>query len=138
MVRPIVAKVWIHYCDGDTQGNNRWLGHYNGSGNLQRLYRDCKCQMSDMTKVTSHCLYVKREDYYNQKVMISNCKTETEKHDVKKLFSKHHIGNAFMDIDLPLSDQFHRIFTLILPEEFYNRLYYVQLTWQDLVMKITM
>jgi hypothetical protein len=77
--------------------------------------------MSDMNKVTSHCLYVKREDYYNQKVMISNCKkTETEKHDVKKLFSKHNIDNAFMDIDLPLSDQSHGIFRMTPPERLHT------------------
>ena len=34
MGRPVVLKVWIHYFVGDTSGNNRWLGHFNGSGKM--------------------------------------------------------------------------------------------------------
>jgi hypothetical protein len=45
MGRPVVGKVWIHYCVGDSQGNNCWLGHFNGSGNLNHPYQDCSCQM---------------------------------------------------------------------------------------------
>jgi hypothetical protein len=36
--RPDVGKVWIHYCVGDSQGNNRWPGHFNGSGNFNYPY----------------------------------------------------------------------------------------------------
>ncbi len=25
------VKIWIHYFIGDTEGNNKWLGHYQGS-----------------------------------------------------------------------------------------------------------
>ncbi len=31
MGRPVVGKVWIHYCVGDSQGNYSWLGHFNGA-----------------------------------------------------------------------------------------------------------
>jgi hypothetical protein len=40
MGRPVVGKVWIHYCVGDSQGNNCWLGHFNESGNLNHPHRD--------------------------------------------------------------------------------------------------
>jgi hypothetical protein len=38
MGRPVVGKVWIHYCVGDSQGNNCWFGHFNGSGILNHPY----------------------------------------------------------------------------------------------------
>ena len=27
----VIVKIWIHYFIGDTEGNNKWLGHYQGS-----------------------------------------------------------------------------------------------------------
>ena len=36
--RPVYGRAWIHFFIGDTKGNNKWLGHYNGSGNLKRPY----------------------------------------------------------------------------------------------------
>jgi hypothetical protein len=38
MRSPVVGKVWIDYCVGDSQGNNCWLCHFNGSGNLNHPY----------------------------------------------------------------------------------------------------
>jgi hypothetical protein len=52
----IVGKVWIHFCVGDSQGNNQWLGHYNGSGNLNRPYQDCHCSFMDMDKPNPRCV----------------------------------------------------------------------------------
>jgi hypothetical protein len=31
MGREVTIKVWIHYFIGDTEGNNKWLGHYPGN-----------------------------------------------------------------------------------------------------------
>ena len=31
MGRTVKIKVWIHYFIGDTEGNNKWLGHYPGN-----------------------------------------------------------------------------------------------------------
>ena len=31
--KEVVCKVWIHFIIGDTEGNNKWLGHYNCHGN---------------------------------------------------------------------------------------------------------
>ncbi len=57
MERPVVGKVSIHYCVGDSQGNNCWLGHFNGSGNLNHPYQDCNCQKWDIDKPTANCQY---------------------------------------------------------------------------------
>ncbi len=64
--RPVVGKVCIHYCVGDSQGNNRWLGHFNGSGNLNHPYQDCNCQMWDMDEPTASYQYITRQDYFSQ------------------------------------------------------------------------
>ena len=52
MGKPVIVKVWIHYCVGDTQGNSRCIGHYNGSGNLNHPFRDCKCACGIWTNQT--------------------------------------------------------------------------------------
>ncbi len=96
MGRPVVGKVWIHYCVGDSQSNNCWLGHFNGSVNLNHPYQDCNCQMWDMDKPTAICQYITRQNYWAQKIQIEACTNESAKRDVYKEFSKHNIVNAFM------------------------------------------
>ncbi len=45
MGREVTVKVWIHFFIGDTEGNNKWLGHYPGNRKvICRPYRDCKCE----------------------------------------------------------------------------------------------
>jgi hypothetical protein len=105
----VVGKVWIHYCVGDSQGKNCWLGHVNGSGNLNHPHQDCNCKMLDMDKSTANFQYITRQDYFAQKIQIKACTNESAKRDVCKEFSKHNIVNAFMHEDLPLSSQLHGI-----------------------------
>ncbi len=31
MGKEVKVKVWIHFFIGDTEGNNKWLGHYPGN-----------------------------------------------------------------------------------------------------------
>ncbi len=120
MGKPIVGKVWIHFYVGDSQGNNQWLGHYNGSGNLNCPYRDCHCAFTDMDNANPRCVYHTHQDYYKQKSMIQHCLNEPSKKDVCKLFPKHNNVNAFMDNDLPLSDQKHGIFCMTPPERLHT------------------
>ncbi len=47
--REVHIKVWIHFIIGDTEGNNKWLGHYPGNNSrIIRPYRDCQCSFADM------------------------------------------------------------------------------------------
>ena len=39
--RYVSGRAWIHFFIGDKECNNKWPGHYNGSGKLKRPYRDC-------------------------------------------------------------------------------------------------
>jgi hypothetical protein len=44
MGRMVHIKPFIHVFIGDTEGHNKWLGHYNSSQpGVSRLYRDCHC-----------------------------------------------------------------------------------------------
>jgi hypothetical protein len=65
-------------------------------------------------------VYHTRQDYYKQKSMIQHCTNESSKKDVCKLFSKHNIVNAFMNNNLPLSDQKHGIFCMTPPEQLHT------------------
>ncbi len=112
MGKQVVGKVWIHFCIGDSQGNNPWLGQYNGSGNLNHPCQDCNCHMWDIDKLSPICQYITQNDYFTQKLLIDSCTTETAKKDVCKSFSKHHIINAFMDKTLPLSNLLHGIYCM--------------------------
>ncbi len=120
MGRPVVGKVWIHYCVGDSQGNNCWLGRFNGSGNLNHPYQDCNCQLWNMDKPTANCQYITQQDYFAQKIQIEACTNESAKRDVCKEFSKHNIANAFMHEDLPLSNQLHGIYCMTPPERLHT------------------
>ena len=42
--KDVNVKIWIHFFIGDTEGNNKWLGHYSGNkSQVRRPYRDCCC-----------------------------------------------------------------------------------------------
>ena len=44
MGKEVMVKPFIHYFIGDMEGNNKWLGHYQGSKpGMMRPYRDCHC-----------------------------------------------------------------------------------------------
>jgi hypothetical protein len=120
MGKPVIGKVWIHYCVDDTQGNNQWLGHYNGSGNLNHLYRDCKCHMLDMDKPNPNCQFTTRQDYFSQKSLIRHCTTESLKKDVCKEYSKHNIDNAFMDEEPSALRSNTWLFQMTPPEELHT------------------
>ena len=53
------VKIWIHYFISDTEGNNKWLGHYQGSNpGVQRPYQDCTCSFYDLSNPNPSCVYV--------------------------------------------------------------------------------
>ena len=62
MGHKVKIRVWIHFISGDTQGNNRWLGHFNGSGKLAMPWRNCRCPYADMNKVDPDCVFIRPAD----------------------------------------------------------------------------
>ncbi len=79
-------------------------------------YRDCHCSFDDMDNVLPQCQYITREDYYLKKNICLTLSTNATRTDVDKSWSKHDIDNAFMNPDLPLSDQIHVVFQMT-PQE---------------------
>jgi hypothetical protein len=68
MGREVTIKVWIHFFIGDTEGNNKWLGHY--PGNIKGIchpYRDCKCKHDELFNTNPQCVYTTLEDMRHAK-----------------------------------------------------------------------
>ena len=54
----VKIKIWIHYFIGDTEGNNKFLGHY--PGNKKQVccpYRDCHYNYNDLMNPNPSCVY---------------------------------------------------------------------------------
>ena len=79
MGKLVTGVVWIHFFIGDTQGNNTWLGHYNGSGKLKLPYRDCLCRFIMMSAPNPKCTYVTLDDMRNAKRKREEAPNEKEK-----------------------------------------------------------
>jgi hypothetical protein len=62
------------------------------------------------------CEYITLQDYFDHKVTYSSLKKNGQKKILNSQFSKHHIDNAFVDDNLPLSDSVHGIFRMTPPE----------------------
>ena len=58
MGKQVHIKVWIHFFIGDTEGHNKWLGHYSASNSgVKRPYRDCHCKFEEMSASNPSCEY---------------------------------------------------------------------------------
>ena len=60
--RYVSGRAWIHFFIADTEGNNKWLGHYNGSGKLKRPYWDCRYSFEKMCHTNPQCKYIALDD----------------------------------------------------------------------------
>ena len=56
--KEVNIRIWIHYFIGDTEGNNKWLGHYQGNkSQVHRPYRDCTCSFHELSNPNPSCVY---------------------------------------------------------------------------------
>ncbi len=66
-------KIWIHYCIGDTEGNNKCLGQYLGNRDgVQRPYHDCKCSFKDLKNTNPNCVYITLDDIQQDNIRKQN------------------------------------------------------------------
>ena len=103
MGRVVKIKVWIHFFIGDTEGNNKVLGHYPGNKKqVCRPYRDCHCNYDDLTNPNPSCVYTTIAEMREAK----RVKRENVKEGLAllKSMSRYDIKNALTGKDLPLSD----------------------------------
>ncbi len=83
-------------------------------------YRVCHCSFEDMDNVSPQCQYITRQDYYRNKNVRSKLTTNAARMELNRSWSKHDIDNAFMNPDLPISDQLHGIFRMTPPERLHT------------------
>lgn len=115
MGKKVHIKVWIHFIIGDTEGNNKWLGHYPGNNSgVIRPYRDCKCTYSDLSRTNPHCVYTTVREMHDVRTILQN--NPLEGLTLFKQLSRYPIKNAFLQHGLPLSDHIHGPFRMTPPE----------------------
>jgi len=87
MGRNVCVKVWIHFITGDTSGHNNLVGHMNAS-NMIYPYRDCICQLHELSDPRPKCKLVTLEEIRDA------CKTPNGAASL----SKKAITNAFHNV----------------------------------------
>ncbi len=109
------VKIWIHYFIGDTEGNNKWLGHYSGNkSQVQRPYRDCCCNFDDLSNPNPNCVYTTMDEMRDLKLL-----KQTDKDLALTRFkelSRYPISNALTKKYMPLSDVRHGPYCMMPPE----------------------
>ena len=86
--KDVNVKIWIHYFIGDTEGNNKWLGHYQGSNpGVCRPYRDCTCSFNDLSNPNPNCVYVTMNETREAKqgckiAKLMDCLDSSNFHDI--------------------------------------------------------
>jgi len=109
------VKIWIHYFIGDTEGNNKWLGHYQGSNpGVSRPYRDCTCSFDELSNPNPTCVYVTINEMRDAMQELRNS-NDVGMLIFKKL-SRHPIKNALTINHMPLSDMIHGPSAMMPPE----------------------
>ncbi len=82
MGREVRVKVWIHFFIGDTEGNNKWLGHYPGNRKeISQPYPDCQCNFLQLSNTNSKCVYTTLYEMHKAKRL----KRENEKEGLLNL-----------------------------------------------------
>ena len=112
----INIKIWIHYIIGDTQGNNKWVAHYTGNGELKMPYRDCMCSFAEMLNPDPRCVYIRPDDVQRCIRISNNAKLKKDKASAMKSMSKHNVDVAFLHKDVPLSNPIHSVYKMCPPE----------------------
>ena len=113
MGKEVRVRVWIHYVIGDTEGNNKWMGHFPGNRKeICRPYRDCKCNYDQLSNPNPTCQYTTLDEMRNAKRL--KIRNEKDGDMAFRNISRYDIDNAFTD--LPLSDIVHGLNGLFPPE----------------------
>ncbi len=108
-------KIWIHYFIGDTEGNNKWLGQYPGNRDgVKRPYCDCNCSFKDLKNTNPTCVYITLDNIQQDDIRKQN--NDNDGKQYFKSVSCYDIKNAFLQQFMPLSDNVHGPFRMMLPE----------------------
>ena len=115
MGKRVHIKVWIHFLIGDTEGNNKWLGHYPGNNSgTRRPYRDCQCEFHNLSNPNPTCIYTTMQEMADAQSLLKNDRQAGML--LYQTLSRHPIRNALTEKGLPLSDALHGPFRMTPPE----------------------
>jgi len=115
MGREVHIKVWIHFIIGDTEGNNKWLGHYPGNNaGTKRPYHDCQCSFRELSNVMPNCIYSTVDEMKDAQALLRRDRTAGL--ELFQSMSRYPIVNALLQPGLPLSDDIYGPFRMTPPE----------------------
>ena len=115
MGKDVHVKPFIHYFIGDTEGLNKWLGHYNGSKpGVSRPYRDCHYNFIGMNASNPSCVYTTASEFRRAMRLVVRNRKDGMK--MLKSMSRHCVNNALYQSRLPLSDKEHGANKMCPPE----------------------
>ena len=115
MGRDVHIKVWIHFIIGDTEGNNKWLGHYPGNNaGTKRPYRDCQCLFRELSNVMPNCIYTTVDEMADAQALLRRDRTAGL--ELFQSMSRYPIVNALLQPGLPLSDDIYGPYRMTPPE----------------------
>ena len=113
--KDVRVKIWIHYFIGDTEGNNKWLGHYSGNkSQVYRPYRDCSCSFDELSNHNPTCIYSTLHEMRCAYLLKLN--DEAAGLDRYRELSRYPIKNALSRKYMPLSDNVHGPSRMMPPE----------------------
>jgi hypothetical protein len=113
--KDVNIKIWIHYFIGDTEGNNKWRGHYQGSkSGVHRPCRDCSCSFHDLSNPNPNCVYATMNEVREAKIEMRDSKAVGLPR--YKQLSRHPIKNALTKKYMPLSNMHHGPSAMMPPE----------------------
>ena len=113
--KDVRVRIWIHYFIGDTEGNNKWLGHYSGNkSQVCRPFRDCSCNFDELSNHNPTCIYSTLQEM--------TCAYALKRNDEEagliryRELSRYPIKNALTKKYMPLSDTVHGPSRMMPPE----------------------
>ena len=119
MDREVIVKPFIHFFIGDTEGFNKWLGHYSGSQpGVSRPYRDCHCGYNELNSLSPTCQYTKVSEFRRAMRLVGHHSKSGM--DMLKRLSRHPIKNALYQSKLPLSNAIHGANKMCPPESLHT------------------
>ena len=115
MGKEVIVKPFIHLFIGDTEGHNKWLGHYTGSKpGMGRPYRDCHCSFEQLNSDYPRCVYTTASEF--RRAMRLVLRDKQKGLQLLKSMSRHYVNNAMYQSKLPLSDAVHGANKMCPPE----------------------
>jgi hypothetical protein len=115
--KDVRVKIWIHYFIGDTEGNNKWLGHYPGNkSQMYRPYQDCSCNFDELSNHNPTCIYSTLQEMRDAFLLKRN--DEVAGLNRYRELSRYPIKNALLTRNkyMPLSNNLHGPSHMMPPE----------------------